>query len=400
MADAGWGLSRRKLLGVGVAAAGATLVSVQAACGTGNSASSSAGARTEPFYGAHQSGVATAPQRHLTLIALDLRPTRTDPATLRSIMKLWTEDAARLTQGRAALADTEPELATDPARLTVTVGLGPSLFDAVGFGGARPAALAPLPTFATDRLEDRWSGGQLILQLCGDDPLALSHAARVLTKNVRSLAAVRWIQRGYRTPMPTSDRGASMRNLMGQVDGTVHLTSAEIDRLVWDSGEDQPWFAGGTVAVVRRIRTELDTWDRVDRTTKELVVGRRLDNGAPLTGTRESDEPDFAARINGIPVIPENSHIALARHRTEQEKFLRRPYNFDDTPAGPDISDSGLIFIAFQRDPNTQFVPVQQRLADADAFNQWITPIGSAMFAVLPGVQPGEYLGQTLFEAM
>ncbi len=42
-------------------------------------------------------------------------------------MKLWTEDAARLTQGRPALADTEPELAAEPSRLTVTVGWGPGI---------------------------------------------------------------------------------------------------------------------------------------------------------------------------------------------------------------------------------------------------------------------------------
>ena len=41
---------------------------------------------------------------------------------------------------------------------------------------------------------------------------------------------------------------------------------------------------------------------------------------------------------------------------------------------------------------------MQQRLAEADALNEWITTIGSAVFAILPGVDDGEYLGQRLLE--
>ena len=109
-----------------------------------------------------------------------------------------------------------------------------------------------------------------------------------------------------------------MRNLMGQVDGTANLhDDAAFDRHVWDHGAQQPWFDGGTVLVLRRIRAEMDTWDELDRASKELTVGRRLDTGAPLTGQRETDEPDLAASVNGIPVIPPNSHIALARHHND-----------------------------------------------------------------------------------
>ena len=329
---------------------------------------------TEPFYGAHQSGVGTPPQAHATFIALDLNRGRTDPKTLAAVMKLWTEDASRLTQGQPALADTEPELAAEPSRLTVTVGWGPELFDAIGL--TRPPSVKPLPPFSIDRLQSRWCGGHLLLQVCADSLLTVSHACRVLTKNVKSMTTVRWIQRGYR----------HRRNLMGQVDGTVNLDDAgALDRYVWDS-------AGGTTIVLRRIRAEMDAWDKVDRQTKELVVGRTLDTGAPLTGHHESDAPDFAAQVNGIRVIPENAHIALAHHRADGEQFLRRPYNYDDT-------ECGLIFASYQRDPATQFVPVQRRLADADALNPWITPIGSAVFWVLPGVVPAQYLGQALLGA-
>jgi len=375
-----------------VGAAGAGLVTAVGA-GAGHRDSSA----VEPFNGAHQGGVATVPQAYVALIAMDLRPGHADRAGLTSVLKLWSTDAARLTQGVPALADTEPELAAPPARLTVTVGVGPEVFTVAGLAAQRPAALQPLPRFATDRLEPRWSGGHLLLQICADSLLTVSHACRVLTKNVRSMTTVRWMQRGFRNPPGSAVPGASMRNLMGQVDGTVNLTTpAQLDRLVWDDGAEQPWFAGGTVVVMRRIRAEMDTWDQLDRTSKELTVGRRLDTGAPLTGTVESDEPDFTAQVGGITVIPENAHIALAHHRTEAEQFLRRPYNYDDVPPVGQITDSGLLFLAFARDPATQFVPVQQRLADFDALNPWITTVGSGVFAILPGVAQGGFLGEQL----
>ena len=47
-------------------------------------------------------------------------------------------------------------------------------------------------------------------------------------------------------------------------------------------------------------------------------------------------------------------------------------------------------------DPIAQFVPIQERLATSDVLNIWTTPIGSALFAVPGGVQPGEYIGQAL----
>ncbi len=52
--------------------------------------------------------------------------------------------------------------------------------------------------------------------------------------------------------------------------------------------------------------------------------------------------------------------------------------------------------MSFQADLEAQFVPLQRRLAELDLLNQWTTPIGSAVFAVLPGARRGEQLGQSL----
>lgn len=390
-------VNRRRLL-TGGAAALAAGVSVTAS-GVANSAvvDHGFGSDVEPFHGPHQAGIATAPQAHGVFIAFDVKPagSRSARDTVTAILRLWTADAARLTAGLPAVADTEPELATRPARLTVTVGMGPGLLKRLGT--TPPRSARELPEFGPDRLQPRWSGGDLLLQICGDDPVAIAHATRVLAKNVRSMTVQRWRQTGFRNARGADRTDTSMRNLMGQVDGTVNLAPSDLDELVWLGDEVQPALAGGTLMVLRRIEMQLDTWDELDRESKELTVGRRLDTGAPLTGQRETDEPDFTLSRNGIPVIPGNSHIALARHRHEGERFLRRPYNYDDPPEPGHTSNTGLLFATYQRDIDTQFLPVQRRLAEFDALNQWTTAIGSAVFVILPGVRsPEVHLGQEL----
>ncbi|HTM86433.1 MAG TPA: Dyp-type peroxidase [Mycobacterium sp.] len=394
-------VNRRRLLTGGAAAltAGAALTQ----CGTAQSATTQQGFSTdvEPFHGPHQAGIVTAPQSHGLFLAFDVKSGtgRSDRETVAAILRLWTADAARLIRGVPALADTEPELATRPARLTVTVGLGVALLDRLGLAHARPGSARELPVFGVDRLQDRWSGGDLLLQICADDPVAVAHASRVLVKNVRSMTVQRWRQAGFRNARGADPQGTTMRNLMGQIDGTAQLSAADFDDLVWTGDEVHPGLVGGTLMVVRRIEMQLDTWDELDRQSKEFTVGRTLDTGAPLTGRRESDEPDFGMLRHGIPVMPENSHVALAHHRGTRERFLRRPYNYDDLPEPGQTTNTGLIFVTCQRDIDKQFLPVQQRLAQFDALNDWTTAIGSAVFVILPGVRsPDHYLGQALLD--
>jgi len=396
------GVTRRRLLAGGAAAAG--LAGAAGASGWVAGArrvpeSTPFAAETVPFHGPHQAGIQTPPQAHAVFVGLDLRPqTAGARADLQAVLRLWSTDAERLTRGLPALADTEPELAPRPARLTVTAGLGPTVFDRVGLASLKPRSARALPPFTVDRLEQRWGGTDLLLQICADDPLTVAHATRVLTKNVRSLTVARWRQTGFRPARGADPADVTMRNLMGQVDGTVNPVAgtADFDEVVWDDGREQPWLAGGTLMVLRRIRMNLDTWDELDRAGKELAVGRRLDNGAPLTGLRENDPVDITAQRDGIPVIPPNAHIALAHPQEPGERFLRRPYNYDDPPPAGQTSDSGLIFATFQRDIDRQFLPVQRRLAESDAMNRWITPIGSAVYVIPPGVESGQYLGMQL----
>lgn len=397
---------RRAVLTGGLAAVGGALVALggsaaisrleDPADGGGPTpvASDALGTATVAFRGPRQAGVGTPPQAFATLVGLDLVPGTDRDAVVR-LMRIWTDDAERLMAGRAPLADTEPELAARPASLTVTVGFGVGLLAAAGAAGAAPAWLGPLPPFAVDRLEPAWCDGDVVLQVCADDPVAVAHAVRVLVRGARTFVTTRWVQSGFRHAAGVHAPGTTMRNLMGQVDGTRNLAPGVDDALIWcHDGPD--WLVGGTGMVVRRIAMDLDAWEGVDRAAREAAVGRRLADGAPLTGAREHDEPDLdAVDALGLPVISDVAHIRRARTDDPAHRFLRRVYSYDDGPG----ASSGLLFITFQADLARQLVPVQERLAEADLLNLWTTPVGSAVFAVPPGCGPGEYLGQALLES-
>lgn len=394
------GLTRRGLLGGLALGAGGLAVGAAAGYAVAAEPQTEAqpaqlGTVVEPCHGPHQAGVATALQAAASFVALDLRDD-VDREALVRMMRLLTDDITRLTQGKPALADPQPELAQVPARLTVTVGFGMGLLRAAGRAGQAPEWLRTgLPAFAIDELQRRWSGGDLLLQVAAEDPVTVSHTVRVLLTDADPFATVRWVQSGFHRPSNTAPTGITGRNLMGQVDGTINpeAGTADFDQVVWEPDDSKPaWLRGGTAAVVRRIAMDLTTWGGMDQHAKEEAIGRRLSDGAPLTGGTEFTAPDFEATNEyGFPVIPETSHMRLAHAQQPQERMLRRPYNYDDGP-----NDAGLIFTAFMADPDTQFVPIQQRLADSDVLNIWTTPIGSALFAVPPGFEPGQYIGQTL----
>ncbi len=389
--------SRRSFLAVGLAGVGGLAVGAVAGAAAAQESpppkSDLVGQTAVPFFGAHQAGVETQPPAHATFLGFDL-DRRTDQEGLSRLLRLWTDDAARLTSGRGALADTESELAAGPARLTVTLGLGPGALDRIGLPASERRGVRPLPPFRIDRLEVAWTGGDLLLQVCADDALVVSHAARMLTKDVRTFGTLRWRQDGFQRRPSAS--GGDRRNLLGQVDGTANPEpgTTNFERTVWiETGPA----AGGTTLVLRRIRMDLDRWDRLDRPDRELVVGRRLADGAPLTGHSVDDDPDLEATDpTGLPVIPEFAHVRRAHPSVTGTRILRRGFNYE--VVGPDGKvEAGLLFAAFQADITADYLPIQRSLDELDLLNDWTTPIGSAVFLVPPGCRPGGFVAHELF---
>jgi deferrochelatase/peroxidase EfeB len=305
-------------------------------------------------------------------------------------------------------ADTGEATGLDPAHLTITFGLGSGVFerdgvDRFGLRSRRPAALADLPPFRGDELDPGRSGGDVCVQACSNDPQVAYHAVRNLTRMARGKAVLRWTQEGFGRTSSTTPDQVTPRNLMGFKDGTNNIKTGrnDFDSHVWVTKGDGPdWMVDGTYLVVRRIRMHIEVWDRSSLQDQEQTIGRTKFEGAPMGAAAEHDAVDLGARgDDGEPVIPADSHIRLANQEANAIFLLRRGYSFTDgiDPQTGQL-DAGLFFLAFQRDPRTQFVPLQQTLATQDALNEYIQHVGSAVFAVPPGVpNSGQSIGATLF---
>jgi deferrochelatase/peroxidase EfeB len=406
-------LTRRRLLtSAGLGAAGIGLGAGGYLVGQESADASGEGTGSVPFYGEHQAGIATAAQDRLHFASFDLLTE--SRAELRELMREWTRAAAEMSGGEmigdvndvelAPPDDTGETVGLLPSNLTVTFGFGPDLFAKRGLGLAakRPAALREIPSLPADELNALEGGGDVCVQACSDDPQVAFHAIRNLARIGRGTVAMRWSQLGFGRTSSTSRSQDTPRNLMGFKDGTVNIKSedtAAMDRHVWVGGEGPGWMRGGTYLVTRRIRMLLEVWDRSSLEDQEQTIGRAKYSGAPLGGHDEFESLPLAAKqSSGLPTIPVDAHVRLASaSANDGERILRRGYSFTD---GVDESlgelEAGLFFIAFQRDPEKQFVAIQRRLGSNDALNEYIKHVGSAVFAIPPGARRGGYVGETL----
>ncbi|MCQ1951560.1 iron uptake transporter deferrochelatase/peroxidase subunit [Arthrobacter jinronghuae] len=374
-----------------------------------------------PFHGAHQAGITTDAQDRMHTAAFDL--TASTRQSVISLLRDWTEAAESLTAGRdigetgasggaydAPPEDTGEAQDLHAAHLTITFGFGRTLFvkdgvDRYGVAAHLPEALIDLPLFSGDALEEGRSGGDLIVQACADDPQVAVHAVRNLARIAFGRARVRWSQIGFGRTASTSAEQKTPRNLFGFKDGTSNLKVQEDDLLaehLWVSGGPaaESWLNGGTYMVVRRIRMHIETWDRTTLREQELVVGRTKREGAPLSGGTEFTAPDFSMPGRDGPLIDPASHLALAHpDHNGGARMLRRGYNYTDGSDGLGRLDAGQFFIAYFVDPRTHYVPMQSAMAKNDLMVEYLRHTGSGLFAVPPGITPGGYIGQGLFEA-
>jgi deferrochelatase/peroxidase EfeB len=416
--------SRRAVLATGAgaalagAAAGLTYVARPAGADVRGQGAVDPDAGTVPFRGAHQAGITTPAQDRLHLVALDV--VTDDADELRDLLTRWTVAAERMTLGAEAAPggvvgggpwkvpqDTGEALDLAPGHLTVTIGYGPSLFDErFGLADRRPEALRELPAFVGDDLDPTRCGGDIVIQACSDDPQVAVHAVRNLVRMGFGVVAVRWSQLGFGRTSSTSTAQATPRNMFGFKDGTNNVKAEEpagLAQHVWVDPEDEKgggaWMAGGSYLVARRIRMHIEVWDRTSLQEQEDVIGRDKKEGAPLGLAKEFDAPDFAKKgPDGQPAIPMRAHVRLA-HESQLGgvRILRRGYNFTDGSDGVGHLDAGLFFIAYMRNPGTQFVPMQRALASKDLLNEYIEHNGSAVFACPPGLRDGEVWGASLF---
>jgi deferrochelatase/peroxidase EfeB len=387
----------------------------------GGSAKSVPGTSREAvsFYGAHQAGIATPAQDYLYFAAFDV--TSGAVGELQTMLAQWTAAAATLTAGAPYRpsgsepldeppVETGEALGLGPSRLTLTFGFGPSLFgesgrDRLGLARRRPVELAPLPPFQGESLQPERSGGDLCVQACADDPQVAFHAVHVLSRIGDGTAVLRWAQEGFGRTSSTSRTQTTPRNLMGFKDGTDNIRAEEthgMNDYVWvQRGDGASWMIGGSYVIARRIRVLFDVWDATSLEGQQRVIGRDKLTGAPLGEREEYDPVDLNATSNGELLIPENAHIRLANPENNNgQRILRRGYSYSEgIEPGTGEIDAGLFFIAYQRSPRRQFIPLQRRLAASDALNRHTLHTTSSIFACPPGPRPGASIGDGLFAA-
>ena len=417
------GPSRRRLF--------ATAGGILAAAGSGFGARSAEAVRKpnadiEAFWGPHQGGIVTPVQSHTYFAAFDLTTTKRDDVA--SLLRRWTNAAARLTQGKpiepvkldqaydqdpgTLTPDSGDTLELAPARLTVTFGFGAGLFakdglDRYGLASRRPEAFVDLPKFNGDQLIAALTGGDLSVQACANDPQVAFHAVRQLAQIAFGVAEIRWAQTGF---LSRPANGTTPRNLMGFKDGTQVPKS--VDKAVWVGNEGPKWMQGGSYLIVRRIRIALEHWDRTKIDFQEQTIGRHKLSGAPL-GLKDEFAPLGLDRADGDenPIIPEHAHVRMANAANlGAAEILRRGYSYNDgvnfvaerwPPWRQAIEyDAGLLFICYQSDPRAGFIKLFDDMAKFDMLNQFTTHTGGGLFACPGGVREGGFIGAGLFETV
>lgn len=343
---------------------------------TGDSEPVMTSSRLSPHGPVQQGIVSPSPrQAHTSVLVSDLSA----PSDVADLLDDLGSAISELTSG-------EHLNGLDPADLTITVGVGPAVVAAT-LGSDAPGS-TELPAFARDDITDDRRGGDLLLQLCSNDPAVIALTEAELLARFADKLVFRWSAAGFRGK---PDHGVG-RNLLGFHDGlTVPRSQSELEASVWLA--DPAPLAGATLAVVRVMPIDVRAFSAMALPEQEAAIGRERGSGKPLSGGSIDEDVDLHAKLpSGGYAISNASHARRAHPLPAGAPglMLRRSYSYYNNP-----DDQGLIFISFQNDIET-FVRTQKRMDEGDALLDHAATTASASFLILSGFDATNELGSAL----
>jgi deferrochelatase/peroxidase EfeB len=361
---------------------------------------------------APQAGIKNRPPEHVIVAALSIP---TDPAgalaaitALRQIESQELSSTLPTEDAQTSKAQVGPETGEigfannfDRAHLTITTGISSSAFDKLGIAAAnRPQDLEPIPWQALGDSPVQPNSGDVVLQICSDDPYICEHVLhRVLYEQAGKITLV-WAQAGVQRFSSRQGRTsrAEGRALIGFIDGTANLDVSDChhidDSLIFVDpaavssypplpppspppayGQSAPaqfpadlrpppasepdWTKWGSYLVVRSTLQNFGTWDTSALGSQEQTIGRFKFSGAFLDLTDDPAQlntpPAFASNPQDT-VVPLTSHVRKANPRgpgDDQRRIFRRGYPL--ISGNTNGIDRGLLFISYARSISTQF---------------------------------------------
>ena len=222
------------------------------------------------FYGKYQSGITTDLQKHIYFVVLTIN--KMSVSDVKEMFKTWTNYSVHLMNGEPVKElgqnkmlpspDTGETIGIDANHLSLTFGISPSFFEKVVLEKYKPELLKDLPHFPKDQLDKQYTGGDICIQACSDNPQVNFHAIRNLIRVAKGEVSMKWSQSGFNSIKVKNGKMETPRNLFSFKDGTgnpsIH-NQTELDKYVFIQ---DGWAKNGSYLVVRRIQMLLETWYR------------------------------------------------------------------------------------------------------------------------------------------
>lgn len=358
-----------------------------------------------------QGGILNRPPEHLLVAALAFAGDRT-PARCRETLGQLQKIVHRELKSDLDDMDANSPKEQSPAEtgelgfqdgyerayLTITFGMAASAFDALGVPEQRPVDLIEIPWDQLGDVPQGRESGDLVLQICSDDPYVVEHVVRRVEEELGERITIVWTQAGvqrYTTRRSRPSRREA-RALNGFLDGTSNLrpqVNPDDRKLVFvdpdlvneypplpqpgqqpgypGSGPTFPndlrpppdhepeWCRGGAYMVIRASALRITLWDDQTLGAQEQTIGRFKYSGASL------DVADEPAQLNTEPAFVANqadtrvafdSHVRKVNPRRPEDaprRIFRRGFPLVDATA--DGLRRGLVFVCFGRTLSTQF---------------------------------------------